>query len=157
MTMDSAQFQEAIKRYLIENHINGTQLADKVGKPVSTVGDWIRNGIKRERDRKRIIEEFPWLFDSIVQPLVIPDKVPSNHSHQQLLVMIKIEQASPALHHLKAILEWFLFHASAQDRDHFRKSFGDDWKNFLELTRAMTGETAFEVTKQEGRLEWCQK
>ena len=154
MTLSDTQFQEAIKNYLKSNSLNIASLARKASLSESTVGDWVRKGVKSEARRKQIVAEYPWLFDSGVKEERTPLRQLADKS---LLVLIKTEQAHSSVLSLTATLVWFLFKASAEDRDYFRDWLGDDWKNFLELTRAMTGETAFEVTKQEGRLQWFQK
>jgi hypothetical protein len=157
-TITSAGFQEAIKEYLKRNDSTIATLAQRIGKSDRTVGDWIRLGIKRDDYRQKIVDEYPWLFNQNESgQIAVPVRVSeADTARQNLLVLLKTEHARPALGNLTAILVWFLFKASAEDRNQFRDMLGDDWKQFLELTRAMTNETAFEVTKNEGRLEWCQ-
>ena len=151
-------FQESLKDYLKENDISISDLARRIGKSDRTVGDWIRLGIKLDSRRQEIITEYPWLFTKEISatesPMLPMEKSVSSFDHK-VLVLIKTEQAMSTVLYLMANLQWFLFEASAEDRNSFRDSMGDDWKNFLELTRAMTGEMAFEVTRQEGRLDWC--
>ncbi len=160
MEITRSDFQDALKAYLKDNDITITALARKVGKDPTSVGDWIRHGIRRDDIRHKIADDHPWLFNregKLSQKEVIDKPEKRTDPNQSLLSLIKSEQARSGILVLKAILMWFLFEASAEERNQFRDSIGEDWKNFLELTRAMTGETAFEVAKQEGRLEWCQK
>ena len=166
-TLTRSDFQAALRRYLEVNKMNITALARRLGRGESTVGDWVRLGIQRDEHRQKVIEQYPQIFNSSpnsnvrsnrevsippAQPAVVLDMV-----DRRLLVLIKTEQVQPAILHISLVLKWFLFKASAEERNRFRDDLGSDWQNFLELTRAMTNETAFEVTKQEGRLEWCQK
>lgn len=152
------QFKAAIEKHMRDKNLTLAALARKLGKGESTVGEWRQTGIKRDSTRQQLVAQYPWLFNpdsSDSEP--VPARVSeADAARQNLLVLMKTEQARPALLNLTAILTWFLFKASADERNQFRDMLGDDWPHFLELTRAMTNETAFEITKQEGRLEWTQ-
>lgn len=160
-TITEAGFQDAIKAYLKRNDLTIAALALKINKSDRTVGDWIRLGIKRDHVRQRIVDEYPWLFersDDGAQATSVTQthKSVADDSRKRMLVLFKTELAHPSILYLSSVLAWFLFDATAEERNEFRDTLGDDWKQFLELTRAMTNETAFEVAKSEGRLEWCQ-
>lgn len=156
--MTNEEFRAAINSYREREHLSILGLAQKLKKNDSTVGDWVHKGIKRDSYRQRVIEQYPEIFDQHKQEVAVQAVVDLDPTRRHdLLVLLKTEQALPAVLNLTAILIWFLFKASVEQRNYFRDTLGDDWKHFLELTRAMTGETAFEVTKQEGRLEWCKK
>jgi hypothetical protein len=63
----------------------------------------------------------------------------------------KIDQARRHIGELSEILDWFLFSGSIEERNFFRDELGESWKDLLWFTRSMTGETAFEIQKREGR------
>lgn len=160
--LTSEQFREALKRYLQDENLSVNALARNLGKPRSTVKQWVQSGVSRDKDRLRIISEHPQIFgDEAAGEATLKAPAPVRKSAQvadthALLVFIKTEQARSLLLNLRTTLVWFLFKASAVERNAFRDELGDEWSNFLELTRAMTNETAFEITKNEGRLDWCQ-
>ncbi len=151
------EFREALLRYLQRENINASDLARLIGKPVNTVGDWVRHGVKRERDRQRIVEAYPQVFGVVATG---KSNIPSQLAQPPDLgfsSILKTEMARMVIQNLSALLDWFLFEASKEERNHFRDQLGDDWKHLLELTRAMTNEKAFDVTREEGRLAWRQQ
>lgn len=161
-TLTSEQFQEVLRQYLQGENLSVNALARRIGKPRSTVKQWVQSGVSRDKDRLRIISEHPQIFNGeAVGEVTLKAPVPVRKSVQvadthSLLVFMRTEQARSLLLNLRVTLVWFLFKASAEERNTFRDELGDEWSNFLELTRAMTNETAFEITKSEGRLDWCQ-
>ncbi|MDP4001817.1 MAG: hypothetical protein Q8P69_02105 [bacterium] len=157
MTLTFEEFRVALQSHLERENINASDLARRIGRPINTVGDWVRHGVKRERDRQRIIETYPHIFRiEATGKSTIPEQ-PIQSPDLGFSSILKTEMARMVIQNLSALLDWFLFEASKEERNHFRDQLGDDWKHLLELSRAMTSETAFDVTKQEGRLAWRQK
>jgi len=72
-------------------------------------------------------------------------------TERNISVTGKIDQARRHIGELSEILDWFLFTGSTEERHFFRDELAESWKDLLWLTRAMTGETAFEIQKREGR------
>lgn len=154
-TLTADEFKEAIDRYLTTNKMTIAALAQRLGKGETTVGDWRRGGIKSDEGRQQIIAAHPWLFEPGAETPAPPTRASGKNGTHDTLVLIKTEQARLELLALRSLLIWFLFDASADERHQFRDNLGDEWKHFLELTRAMTNETAFGMANTEGRLEWC--
>lgn len=155
-TISTAEFQGAITKYLKSEDFSIAKLARKIGKDRTTIGDWIRTGIKRDKVRHKIVKQYPWLFNSSGNSSAVASVQVSepDAARQSLLVLLKTEQACLALLQLQSILTWFLFRASPDDRNQFRDMLGDEWKSFLKLTLAMTNEKAFELAQREGELKW---
>lgn len=157
-TITDTEFQAAVKGYLRNEHFSIAELSRKVGKGKSTVGDWIRTGIKRDEVRQKIVDQYPWLFNSNesesgLEAVSVP-VTGADIARQSLLVLLKTEQARSVILQLRSILAWFLFQASSDDRNQFRDMLGDEWKQFLKLTIAMTNEKAFDLAQKEGELKW---
>lgn len=159
------QFVEAVNQYAQKTGVSRNKLAGQIGKPRQTVDDWFKKGIKRKPARDRIIAEYPEIFDGY-EPLDQPPvaststatvEIPHEHTHtftdHEVLALVKTERAHHDISSLTETLQWFLFQATSADRNKFRDSLGETWKYFLELTRAMTGEKAYEIAKQEGRIK----
>jgi|SRR3989344_916196 len=152
-------FMSAVKGYIEKEGITTAELARKLNKPGQTVGDWIRKGVRRECTRVRLMAEHPELFQGYTAPkqseeVVRPPLIKNNGpDHRSMFVLVKIEHARSQTIVFQDLLHWFLFEASAEERNQFRDSLGENWKQFLELTRAMTGERAFEIAKEERRIK----
>lgn len=157
MTLTTEEFRAALLNYIQSENITAADLARRIGKPINTVGDWVRHGVKRERDRQRIVEAYPQVFGVVATGKSIMPSQLAQPPDLGFSSILKTEMARMVIQNLSALLDWFLFEASVDERNHFRDQLGDDWKHLLELSRAMTSETAFDVTKQEGRLAWRQK
>ena len=156
--LSQEEFKQGIKNYLTEKNLTVAELSVKVNRGRSTVNDWIHTGVKSEEMREKIVSENAWLFsEGKGEKSLTPSIKSTSVLEPSFLLVLKSELARPLISNLTGTLIWFLFDATAKERDYFRDTLGEDWKNFLELTRAMTGETAFEVTKQEGRLDWYKK
>lgn len=155
--MNSQQFVDALKQYASGRGLNITQLADQIKKERRTVSYWLHNGMNNDLVRNKIVSDFPEIFEGYKpsENLEIsePDNSVKKKTVDQFGSIIKIEMARQNIVYLSSILDWFLYETSVEEREHFRKELGDSWKQFLELTRGMTGETAFEVAKKEGRLK----
>lgn len=159
------QFAEAVRQYAQKVGLTRSKLADQIGKPRQTVDDWFKKGVKRKSARDRIIAEHPEIFDGFQSLDKTPAdstsaataEIPHEHTHtftdQEVFALVKTERAHHDISSLTETLQWFLFQATPNDRNKFRDSLGETWKYFLELTRAMTGEKAYEIAKQEGRIK----
>lgn len=155
-------FKAAIKSYIVARGFHGAgELAKELGIPSGTIEDWGYRGLKSEGGRRRIVERHPQLFTAngslpptkaSVSPNPIPPREDS-HPDRKIVVIVKAEVVRGDVAALTKRLEWFLYQASPEERNQFRDVLGEDWKHFLELCRAMTGETAFEIAKKEGRIQ----
>lgn len=152
MSLDD--FKAAIQNYCHAHNITFKQLGERIGEPRRTVSRWANEGIKTNNVRQRVVEKYPFLFSAEAQAGIVPPAPTAAPANREILLTVKVEQARPAVLCLSSVLTWFLFSASAEERNRFRDELGDDWQHILELTRAMTGEKAFEVTIREGRLSW---
>lgn len=152
------EFKAAIQSYLKTHKMSVGQLAKKISRPRTSIEHWYYHGVKREGDRRKIQKQYPWLFNSSSGevPSEIPPSphVPQENAELKFTLAIKTERAHEMILYLTALLEWFLFKATAEERNQFRDALGKNWEHFLGLTRAMTNEKAFEIAKQEGELKW---
>lgn len=147
------EFKAAIQRYLKAQEMTVGELAKKIQRPKKTVEWWYYHGTT-EKNRRKIQEQYPWLFDLAKEtPPEVPPP-PLENIQLRLASFVKTEQAREAVLYLTATLEWFLFKATAKERDQFRDELGKDWVDFLGLTRAMTNEKAFEIAREQGELKW---
>jgi hypothetical protein len=156
-------FKAAVARYAADNGIKGsTALGAHLGVPRGTAGQWLNLGLLSEKGRKKVVEQYPHVFEgerserrqgdrrSGPEP---PGELPvPAQGNREFLVLVKTEAVRSYSLVLGELLRWFLFEATEAERNELRDSLGDDWKEFLERTRAMTGETAFKMARDEGRL-----
>ena len=168
-TITNEQFMADLKRYLTKNEMTQKELAAKVQRAQPTVAGWKQVGLVDDATRRKVVDAYPWLFSSNgsssddsskgeVEEQSSPAAAAKANVARGLQASVKTEFARQYVACLGEILAWFLFSATREEREQFRENLGDAWKDFLELTRGMTGETAFEIAKQEGRLEkWEQR
>src|SRR5437868_2054597 len=128
------QFQDAVKKYRDNHGLSISELATKLGKGESTVRDWIRLGIKTDDIRQKTVEKYPWLFEAVTDQASVAGL---DGNKQSFLMLLKTDHAHLAVSQLTIVLRWFLFQASTVERNYFRDTLGEDWKHFLDLTRAM--------------------
>lgn len=160
MLVTNELFIALIRKHKADSGRSISAYAELIGRPLGTVKTWIHKGVIKDTYRQKVVEEFPEIFsgDTIISlPSEVVPVPKKSEKVGNMLVLVKTELARIQIQSLTSILGWFLFEASAEDRNSFRDAMGDDWTQFLELTRAMTGETAFEVTKNEGRLDWWKR
>lgn len=157
MEIRNAQDFAMFLRWYAEKHgLTRTAFAKIVGRPHQTVGHWFIDGIKPEPHREKIMAEFPEIFSesrNMPRPANNHDLLAAtsiDHSKQMTLVM-KVELGRQGTLILSDILEWFI-NSTPEERHRFREELGEIWKNFLELTRAMTGEQALKMAVQERRV-----
>ena len=167
--MTNEQFQATVKEYLESSGISQIALAGKLGVSAQAISKWIHKGCVTEEGRAKVIQKHPEIFfrngeqsedlpSPAPQSLLCPLEKYAKESINPAQVSVKTEFARNYLASLSQILVWFLFQATSAERERFRDELGDDWKDFLSLTRAMTGETAFKITQQEGGLQkWGQR
>ena len=138
----------ALRSYRDSNSLTTAELARRIGKPDSTVGDWIKHGIKRDDVREEIVQQYPQILGSgSTAAENLGSTLSTGNSFD-----FKIETARLSVGYLSGLLEWFLYTATREERNRFRDELGNQWKHFLELTRGMTSEAAFDVAKSERRL-----
>ena len=157
-------FKAAIKQYIVANNLGGpNELAKEIGRPRKTVEDWYYRGLTSEKGRRQVVERYPQLFSakntiaSGQADVVLSEKAPAppredKRPDRKIVTMVKVEVVRGEVAALAKHLEGFLYQATPDERNQFRDALGEEWKRFLELCRAMTGETAFQVAKDEGRL-----
>jgi hypothetical protein len=146
--MENAAFMEAVRSHCKDKGISIANLARSINKPRGTVSGWANKGVTDEKIRKKIVEQYPQIFGGGSSPTAI---LGSDFSGRDGLDF-KIEAARVAVGYLSGLLDWFLYSATREERNRFRDELSNQWKHFLELTRGMTSEAAFDVAKSEGRL-----
>lgn len=170
--MTNEDFLRGIRKYVADQQITVAEFARRVNRPYPTVQDWVQNGLRSEYGRRRVAVSYPWLFSSensqMKQVLENSSSVSENHKPKQLesqdcsrnsfLSTVKIEMSRHYVLSFTELLRWFVFQATEKERNEFRDELGDGWRDFLSLTRAMTGETALRVTREQGGLtKWEQQ
>lgn len=164
MILSNEEFISILRKKMEDSGLNQSEFARRLGEKRESVLQWRRDGIKRDKVRQRVISAHPELFssdgihaDTELVPVEIPKRKKAD-AIQQMRTAVKTEFARHHVASLENILVWFLFQATSEERNQFRDDLGDAWKEFLSLTRAMTGETALEITKGEGGLQkWEQE
>jgi len=164
--MTSEEFSKAIRDYAKRNDLSIVALAKLIGIPRETVQFWAARGVKREKTRKKIMDNYPMIFseggDCILtsgsEVVSLSATMPVSNQHRpsvnrkdDVQVLMRIELGRHGIVALSDTLQWFIA-ASPTEREKFRESLGGLWKNFLELTRAMTGERALEIALEERRV-----
>ncbi|MDP7560930.1 MAG: hypothetical protein QF745_10370 [Planctomycetota bacterium] len=149
--LSNEKFMSAIRRFMADNNLKGPDaLAEKSGIPRGTASHWLYYGIKKESRRAKVVQQYPQIFN--------PDGVSSpSMEGGEILILVKTELARLLITDVNTLLEWFLTKASADDRNRFRDELEESWGVFLELSRAMTSETAYEKAREENRTPWMQK
>ncbi|MFA7216693.1 MAG: hypothetical protein WC095_01775 [Candidatus Paceibacterota bacterium] len=167
MEIKTAQeFAEAIRRYASSNGLTIAGLARSIGKPRETVQFWANGKLKNEESRQKIMNDYPMIFSednnftstsdtegipfSVIMPVSNQHK-PAVNRKDDVQVLMRIELGRHGIVALSDTLQWFIA-ASPTERDKFRESLGGLWRNFLDLTRAMTGERALEIALEERRV-----
>jgi len=160
------EFAEAIRRYASVNNLTISGLAKLIGKPRETVQFWANGKVKSQETRQKIINDYPMIFseggDSIPtsgSEVVLPSVImPVSNQHRPVVnrkddvqILMRIELGRHGIVALSDTLQWFIA-ASPAEREKFRESLGGLWKNFLDLTRAMTGEHALQIALEERRV-----
>jgi hypothetical protein len=146
--LSNEDFQQKLREYIAENRLGGpVGLARHLQRPQSTVGDWLYKGVLDDGRRARVIRELPQIFNHHEDSFVATGTLSGS-----VLARLKVELVQERVSILSGYLEWFLFQASELEREQLRNTLGEKWNHFLELTRAMTSERAFEMAQEEGRL-----
>ena len=139
-----------LKDYLSEHNLNRKELSRELGVPESTLNDWINKDIPfkriRAKYRKILRDKFPEVFEETTAGVSETKVIPSSN------LDLKIQYSRLLILQISMILESLIFNGSTEKRNYFRASLGKEWLWFIELTRAMVGEKALEVIKEEGRL-----
>jgi hypothetical protein len=164
--MTNEKFKSAIADYLVYHpETNKSKLARDMGQKRENLRNWLKVGIVTEKRREEVVQTYPWLFSSNgsqsndlpnggeVEEQSLPPAAAKPNPARELQIVVKTQFAWRDIACLSEILIWFLFNATREEREQFREDLGDAWKEFLNLTRAMTGETAFRIAKEEGRLQ----
>jgi hypothetical protein len=169
--MNNEQFRDTVKQYLEVNGISQFGLAKRIGVSPQTISNWIQRGCVTDDGRARIVGKYPFLFAiqgqgeqlddlplSVSRATLCPLERIAKDSIRPVQTFVKTEFARQHVASLSEILVWFLFKATSEERQQFRDELGEEWRNFLSLTRAMTGELAFKVIEEEGALQkWGQQ
>lgn len=166
MEIKTAQeFAEAIRRYAFENGLTISGLARSIGKPRETVQFWANGKVKNQETRQKIMNDYPTIFCEgnnsipalnnevrlLSKSVPVPNKNKSFNKQDDIQLLMRIELGRQGIVSLSDTLQWFIS-ASSAEREKFRESLGGLWKNFLELTRAMTGEHALRIALEERRV-----
>jgi hypothetical protein len=173
VTVTNDQFIEGLRSRFAASGMTQRQFAALLGLPRRTFRVRLQKGIQQDSARQAFADLHPEVFNGADLPAVDqtaefqaePSKSaalekpgPAPNAGRKLQALVKLELGRQNVANLSEILVWFLFKATAEERELFREELGDAWKDFLNLTRAMTGPTAFGIAKEEGRLEkWEQQ
>lgn len=156
--MTNEQFKATLRNFAAAHGMTQAVVAQKIGKPRQTVGHWFSTGIKPDDIRARVIAEHPDIFSAEyvpkeeALPLQTEPSVASAPAVSDMRTLVRIELARQVIANLTENLQYFI-NASADERNRFRDELGDHWKDFLELTRAMTGENALKIARDERRIK----
>ncbi len=153
--LSNDSFSKALRRFREARGFSYKTLSREIKVPRQTLYRWEKEGIAQDSFRQGIIMRFPQVFTP--DEGVVESIIKAAHDYRRELLEIKIDKAKKGLLDITAVLAWFLFRATPEDRNHFRDALGEDWEHLLALTRAMTNEKAFEIARDEGGLNWCQK
>lgn len=146
--MDNAVFMEAVRSHCRDKGITIAGLAKSIGIPRGTVSGWANKGVRDDKVRDKLVEQYPQIFGGGKSVVGNLGAVLSGVGG----IDFKIEAARFSVGYLSGLLDWFLYTATREERNRFRDELGNQWKHFLELTRGMTSEAAFDVAKSERRL-----
>lgn len=146
--MENAAFMEAVRSHCKDKGISIADLARSINIPRGTVSGWANKGIQNAKSREKIVERYPQIFSGGQTTTASPGVTRSTVSNFDF----KIEAARLSVGYLSGLLEWFLYTATREERNRFRDELGNQWQHFLELTRGMTSEAAFDIAKNERRL-----
>jgi len=146
--MENTTFMEAVRSHCNAKGISIADLARSINTPRGTVSGWANKGIQNDKAREKIVEKYPQIFGGGQTATASPSMALPSASNSDF----KIETARLAVGYLSGLLEWYLYTATREERNRFRDELGNQWKHFLELTRGMTSEAAFDVAKSERRL-----
>ena len=145
--MTNEQFMAALKSYIQSQKLSQSSLARQIGRPRETVQDWVTRGLSIDSRREEIVAQYPHIFSQIGA------STDSNSPEINIKLIISIELAKVHIAELSKILRSLVFDLTGSEREVFRTRLGESWNDFLNLTRAMTGETALQVTLREGGLD----
>jgi hypothetical protein len=146
--LSNDDFQDAIRKFIKLHELGGPKgFGKRFGIAIGTIEHWLYKGIVSPTCRARRIASLPEVFDSSEN---VTETTSSGGS--TFVARLKMELVQERVLTLSLHLTWFLFTATEAERDQLREILGDKWSYFIELTRAMTSETAFRMAREEGRL-----
>ena len=139
---------KVLQEYRKGKRLTVVQMANELGVPKWSLEKWMYYGvIPRQRYRGILEQKFPGIFADEQQQLADVEKAKSVVNSAEVSVNISLARVYIAA--LGRTFLWFLFEASAEERNQFREKLGEEWNRFFDLCRAMLGEKAFEVVKRE--------
>jgi len=152
-------FKATLRRCLENKKMSISGFAKVIGKPRETVSNWLNSGIKKDITRAKVVASFPqiWGNPNEDEALLVSTVSSKTILLNDMLVLVKTEQARMLVQNLSSLLEWFILNANKEERNTLRTGLGPDWTRFLELSRSMTNEMALKVAIDEGRLNWLKQ
>jgi transcriptional regulator with XRE-family HTH domain len=166
------EFGKRLKEIATKRGISVHQLGRELGIPRGTIGEWVYGASlpTKEKYRRLLASQFPGQFPEFEVPLmrgVSPrrdKKQVAITSSKQVVIQDQpgevcgVEKLALIYHaqdHMMCLIpdfERLLFQASREMRGEFRARLGRNWERFLDLTRALVSEKAFEVLEKEGQF-----
>lgn len=150
------KLSEALRQYRKEKKLSTLELAQDLSVPKKTLEEWLyQSATPTGRYREMLEVKFPGIFEeegAIPFP-VAPHPPAPRATVSEVEAQVKMHLAEHHVRSLAELFQWFLFEATAEERNKFRSHVGRGWEEFTHLAHAMIGEKAFEVIKSEGKLE----
>lgn len=130
------------------------ELSIRLGIRRTTIRDWRIKGNMPNEEHQIVVNAFLEKQEEQVQipPIELPSAPDrSRQSVEKVELFTKKEFVKGHISNLSNLFWWFLFRANTEEREELREEIGEDkWTWFLDLARAMTSETAFNVMEKEG-------
>ena len=158
------QFVEKLNQEREKLGLSWSAFARYLEVPQKTLEDWrYRDRLPKEKYQKVINDKFPGFFqdelfmqkthEETIIPIPLPPKsVRARVDINETDFRVKIELVKERVLELSRLLWWFLYEANAEERNKLRTEMDTDWEWFINLTRAMMGESAFTAIENEGSL-----
>ncbi len=148
------EFKAHCLKFLSDNEVTISEGARKIGIPRSTLKGWLRSGIMKDDLRQKIAAGYPQVFGGTE---VSEESTTENNPvllwvPRKVTLSTKIEMLRLTVGNMSQLLRWFLLEATPEERNRLRDELGEDWKQMLNYTRAMTNETAFGIVREEGLI-----
>jgi len=153
------QFQDKLKSFMADyGIISAAQLARTLNEPGRTVQDWISGRcIPKKHKRRRIYDRMENLSKSLPSQSdsanadLVPEKKLSEvliSTDQMPRAKISIDLGVAKIMELNKLLKQ-LIDGDENTRKEFRKRLGDDFEYFINLSRALSSETARNTVLRE--------
>jgi transcriptional regulator with XRE-family HTH domain len=148
---------KTLQEYMRKKGLTSRSLAEELGVPLRSLQAWLsgQRTPKKPCHREALEKKFPGIFSgrqfvSSSEEPIAPEEPKPKADKAEVLTNISLARIYIAA--LEKIFRWFLFEVSAKERNQFREKLGEEWNRFFNFCRAMLGEKAFAVVKEETEL-----